>query len=231
MALGRWLETSRRPSFWKEEIPFMKIRSLTRVIAVPLLGLFIALAAAASGKAQAPMQTMARDHDHQDVGTPRPMSAADNDLVQIVRRATERFKSITDISGPGTDYALTFGCVSGGDYGAMGLHYVKGSILHDGKINPDDPEIILFEPTRTGGIQLTGVDYLVFAAEWEAKNGKGSVPSLNGQLFHYFDSPNRFGLDPFYTLHVWAWKDNPNGTFTNWNPTVSCDGFNPRLFF
>jgi hypothetical protein len=25
-----------------------------------------------------------------------------------------------------------------------------------------------------------------------------------GQLFHLFESPNRFGL---YTLHVWAWKD------------------------
>ena len=46
-----------------------------------------------------------------------------------------------------------------------------------------------------------------------------------GQLFHFFDSPNRFGLPPFYTLHVWAWKENPNGTFTNWNPNVSCDAY------
>jgi hypothetical protein len=36
------------------------------------------------------------------------------------------------------------------------------------------------------------------------------------------------GLDPFYTLHVWAWKDNPNGTFTNWNPNVSCDAFSEK---
>ena len=48
-----------------------------------------------------------------------------------------------------------------------------------------------------------------------------------GQLFHLFESPNRFGLPAFYTLHVWAWKDNPNGTFVNWNPDVSCDAFNP----
>ena len=50
-------------------------------------------------------------------------------------------------------------------------------------------------------------------------------PELMGQLFHLFDSPNRFGLKAFYALHVWAWKDNPNGTFTNWNPNVSCDAF------
>jgi hypothetical protein len=24
---------------------------------------------------------------------------------------------------------------------------------------------------------------------------------------------------------VWAWRDNPNGTFADWNPRVSCDGF------
>jgi hypothetical protein len=47
-----------------------------------------------------------------------------------------------------------------------------------------------------------------------------------GQLVHLFDSPYRFGLPPFYTLPVWAWKDNPSGTFTNWNPDVSCDGYN-----
>ncbi len=69
---------------------------------------------------------------------------------------------------------------------------------------------------------------MVFKSEWDAKHKNEGPPSLNGQLFHLFDSPNRFGLDPFYTLHVWAWKDNPNGTFTNWNPNVSCDEFNPK---
>ena len=62
----------------------------------------------------------------------------------------------------------------------------------------------------------------MFAADWDKTHT--SAPELNGQLFHFFEAPNRFGLPPFYTLHVWAWKDNPNGTFTNWNPNVSCDG-------
>jgi len=43
-----------------------------------------------------------------------------------------------------------------------------------------------------------------------------------------FSSPNRFGLPAFYTLHVWAWKDNPNGAFTNWHPNVSCQSFAPK---
>ena len=40
-----------------------------------------------------------------------------------------------------------------------------------------------------------------------------------GQLMHLFESPNRFGLPPFYTLHVWAWKENPTGMFVNWHKT------------
>ena len=27
------------------------------------------------------------------------------------------------------------------------------------------------------------------------------------------------------TLHVWAWKDTPTGTFSNWHSNVSCDSF------
>ena len=46
-----------------------------------------------------------------------------------------------------------------------------------------------------------------------------------GQAFHLFDAPNQFGLKAFYTLHVWAWKDNPNGAFVNWHPHVSCNSF------
>lgn len=27
------------------------------------------------------------------------------------------------------------------------------------------------------------------------------------------------------TLHTRAWKDNPNGAFVNWHPSVSCESF------
>jgi predicted ATPase len=36
------------------------------------------------------------------------------------------------------------------------------------------------------------------------------------------DSPNRYGLPPFYALHAWAWKVNPSGDFFAWNPRVDC---------
>ena len=163
------------------------------------------------------------DHDHGSV--PRVQSAQQNaqagELVKAVREATEQFKNpaVADSLG----YKLAFGCVSGGDYGAMGLHLVNMSLVDD-NLKLDEPEIILYEPLPDGKVQITGADYLIPAAAWDAKHPH-DPPQLMGQLFHFFDSPNRFGLDPFYTLHVWAWKENPNGAFTNWNPNVSCDAF------
>jgi hypothetical protein len=38
-------------------------------------------------------------------------------------------------------------------------------------------------------------------------------------------APNRYGIPAFYALHVWAWRHNPQGTFVDYNPRVSCDGY------
>jgi hypothetical protein len=168
----------------------------------------------------------AQGHDDHGPSQPHKTTPQENALVKAVRDATERFRNVTSVAGPGEGYELSFGCVSGGDFGAMGLHYVNMSLVGDGEVDVAQPEIVLFEPTENGGIRITGADYLVIASDWDAKHA--GPPQLMGQLFHLFDSPNRFGLPPFYTLHVWAWKDNPNGTFTNWNPAVSCDAFNAR---
>ncbi len=142
-------------------------------------------------------------------------------LVKVVREATERFRDVKVAEAEG--YALKFGCVSGGDYGAMGLHYVNFPLVLDGVLDPARPEIVIYEPLPNGRLRLVGADFLVLASDWDAKNP--SPPELMGQLLHLFESPNRFGLPNFYTLHVWAWKDNPTGTFANWHANVSCDAF------
>jgi hypothetical protein len=142
-------------------------------------------------------------------------------LVKIVRQATERFKDVSVAEAEG--YALQFGCVSGPDAGAMGLHYVNGDLVNSGVIDATRPQIVIYEPTSNGGLRLIGADYLVLADTWNATHS--SPPELMGQLFHLFESPNRFGLPTFYTLHVWAWKENPNGAFVNWHPHVSCEAF------
>ena len=175
-----------------------------------------------------PSRILAQDgHSHtstqqHDVTAEQQKKAGE--LVKIVRKATERFKDVSRAEYEG--YALQFGCVSGPDSGAMGLHFVNGDILNRGELDPEHPQIVIYEPAPNGTLRLIGADFLVFAEAWDKKNQ--GPPELMGQLFHYFEFPNRFGLPAFYTLHVWAWKDNPNGAFVNWHPNVSCESFSSR---
>ena len=142
-------------------------------------------------------------------------------LVKIVQDSTERFKNVSVAEAEG--YALQFGCVSGSDSGAMGLHYVNGNLVNSGVLDATRPQIVIYEAMPNGGRRLIGADYLLIADAWNATHS--GPPELGGQLFHLFESPNRFGLPAFYTLHVWAWKENPKGAFVNWHPNVSCDSF------
>lgn len=162
-------------------------------------------------------------HTHTDPQATPDLQSKANELIKVVRQSTERFKDVSVAEKEG--YALQFGCVSGDDYGAMGLHYVNGDLVNSGVIDATRPQIVIYEATPDGKRKLIGADYLVIASVWDAKNS--GPPELMGQLFHYFESPNRFGLPAFYALHVWAWKDNPNGAFVNWHPNVSCREFNP----
>ena len=167
--------------------------------------------ALAQGHAHAPMQ-------HSGVTTD---SASQNALLKAVRQATERFQDVSSAEAEG--YALQFGCVTGDTEGAMGLHYINGDLVGAGNLDVSKPQIVIYEPTTSGKLKLIGADYLLFQAAWDANHS--APPQLMGQAFHLFTSPNQFGLPAFYTLHVWAWKENPNGAFVNWHPNVSCQAF------
>ncbi len=181
------------------------------VIGVCLLGMGIVCALAQEGHPHVATQPQLTEQSKADAGA----------LIKIVRQSTERFKDVHVAENEG--YALMFGCVTGPDAGAMGLHYVNGNLLSLNELDPTRPQIVIYEPRADGSLRLIGADFIVFADAWDKKNQ--GPPQLMGQLFHYFESPNRFGLPPFYTLHVWAWKDNPNGAFVNWHPNVSCQHF------
>ncbi len=140
-------------------------------------------------------------------------------LVQIVRDATRTFIDVNNTAGAG--YQPAFGCVSGPDHGAMGVHYINGSLVGDGEVDATKPEALIYEPTKDG-MRLVGVEFIVDAATWMAKHN--APPTLEGQAFQFVSSPNRYGLPAFFELHVWAWRDNPNGAFVDWNTRVSCEG-------
>ena len=192
------------------------MQGLTRRMAVPVLGV-LALVAGAAGALTQTVMAHGDDRSHREVDA-RGRAGA---LVKAVRESTERFKNAADAEGEG--YKLMFGCVSGPDTGAMGLHYVNFPLVKDIALDPAKPEIVIYEPLPNGGKKLIGADFLVFAEDWHAKHAE--TPQVMGQLMHLIESPNRYGLPAFYTLHVWAWKESPAGPFVNWHPTVSCAAF------
>ena len=189
----------------------MKLSRLARHVAYLAIGVLIVINLGASP---------AHAADEQEHVQHTAQNQSDG-LLKVVRESTERFREVTAAEAEG--YGLLFGCVSGPDWGAMGLHYVNLPLVFDGELEATRPEIVIYEQLPNGRLKMTGADYLVLADAWHANHP--APPELMGQLFHLFEAPNRFGLPAFYTLHVWAWKENPNGTFVNWHPKVSCDGF------
>ena len=134
----------------------------------------------------------------------------DNPLANKVREVNARFADVGVATAEG--YA-PIPCVSGIEGGAMGIHYVNGALIEDGLVDISKPEAVMYEPQADGSMQLVAVEYITT---------KGPA-NLDGHLFSFTNSPNRYGLPPFYELHVWAWRANPTGTFADMNPNVSCD--------
>jgi hypothetical protein len=140
-------------------------------------------------------------------------------LVEEVRRTTQAYHDVAAARAAG--YAPFLGCVSGPQEGAMGTHFVHDGLVGDGVLDPGRPEALMYE-AKDGRLRLVGVEFIVIADAWNARHQ--APPTLLGQSFHYTGSPNRYGIPPFYALHVWAWRQNPHGAFVDWNPHVSCEG-------
>lgn len=151
-------------------------------------------------------------------------------LAEIVRNATEQYQDVNNA----TKFTPVLGCVSGSDHGAMGIHYVNLNMLNGEtllgntqNLDPTRPQALIYEPQPNGELKLVGVEFLIFASALPTN----AAPQVDGHLMLYIDGPtasrpqapaNRYGLPALYELHVWAWRDNPQGPFVDWNDHVTC---------
>jgi len=124
-----------------------------------------------------------------------------------VRNATAKYHDLDQATADG--YELLDACFEdeANDAG-MGYHYWKGQ--DDYLLDPLAPEALVYEPTDHG-LELVAVEYIVPISV-------GEPPMVLGQHMH--QPP---GL-PFYVLHAWIWKPNPNGMFDDYNPNVNLCG-------
>jgi hypothetical protein len=147
-------------------------------------------------------------------------SSGSSPLIDKVRAATARFRDINVAHAEG--FVQGTPCVSGPDFGAMGVHFVLPARIRGGILNAAEPAALIYQPLEGGGFRLVGVEFIVLAAGWAAKHPDGSPPALDGHLLNLIGAPNRFGLPNFYEIHVWAWEQNPVGSFADWNTHVTC---------
>ena len=119
------------------------------------------------------------------------------------------------------------------EMGAMGLHYVRRDLLGlppkpaprgSGRVHGTGtytdfrkPAMLVYEPQPDGALQLVAVENLVFEPAWRAAGMKGP-PGFRGESYVLLtDKPQTkvdeaHGWEPHYELHLWLFRDNPNGT-------------------
>ena len=151
---------------------------------------------------------------------PVALAGGHDDALGEVRSATRHYRKVERAVDAG--YVQFFGCVHEPLAGSMGIHFVNGALAGDGAIDAAAPEALMYEVKANGSLELVGVEYVVFKDAWDAANTE--PPELFGQTFNFVDSPNRYGIAPFYELHAWAWKANPTGPHQDYNPQVLCPG-------
>jgi hypothetical protein len=153
------------------------------------------------------------------------------------RSATAKYHSLTVAKKAGYSIladSAGISCIAEPQMGAMGVHYVKGDLVKDPAIDAKHPEALVYAPDGHGGLHLAALEYVVIKSNWDASQAEPPTmgyptavapgpPMLFGHEFNFTNAPNRYGLPPFYSLHVWLWKNNPAGTFTMWNHSVHCD--------
>jgi hypothetical protein len=157
------------------------------------------------------------------VVVPTVAASARTNGLSDARAGTARYHNIKDLDA---GYGLFkdkdgIACIDKPGVGAMGIHYVNGTLVGDPEENAATPEAVVYEPGSNGRMRLVALEYVVLKSDWEGA-GHTTPPALFGQEFMLVASPNRYGLPDFYALHAWIGKHNPTGMFSMWNPLVSC---------
>ena len=139
-------------------------------------------------------------------------SADDNDqALGELRRATARYHNVEAAIADGF-FPVVEECEARAE-GRVGIPYANLSRLLDGKVDPSLPDALLYEPSKNGHLKLVAAEFAIPYPLW----GAAEAPEFLGVQFQREDE---LGV---YALHIWLWRQNPNGIFAVANPNVSCE--------
>lgn len=168
-------------------------------------------AALPTDSVQAQAATAAAAHDHP--GSNAELTPDRLRTIAKVRQATARFHDVEEAIRAGYVVQFPAGCAAS-PAGAQGFHYLNPTLASDAIVDPLTPELLMYEPSPTGKLELVGVDYVIKYSTVAANTMP--KPTLMG-----IDMLNNDALD-VWALHIWSRRPNPSGMFAAWNPKVSC---------
>src|SRR5712671_826770 len=102
--------------------------------------------------------------------------------------------------------------------GAMGVHFLNTGLIGP-TLDPTKPQVLIYEPNGDK-LQLVGAEWFTPVMPGIKEAPKVFGKALEGPMEgHAPIMPN--GMH-HWDLHVWLWKNNPNGMFSRTNPDVKC---------
>lgn len=182
--------------------------------AILLLGL------SACEKSPTPLEPERTGADQEIVRLSAPVLWAtrpDRDVAAL-RRSTARFHRVENAREAGHTALVRHpdsgaACLAHPTDGGMGRHYLDPSLVDDA-VSVTEPEVVIYEPMDNGRLRLVAVEYII---PYSIRGPEETPPTLFGRDFLH--NPT-FQL---WMLHVYAWKENPNGMFATWNPRITCE--------
>jgi hypothetical protein len=124
--------------------------------------------------------------------------------LQQARAATARYRNIENAIKDGYSNINV-------DVPSMGHHFMNTSLV-DATFDIRHPEILVYNGLDTGNPELVAVEYAIPLDDPMPEGFTGSNDVWNGTS----------GF-PFWLVHAWVWKFNPDGAFNWTNPTVDLD--------
>jgi hypothetical protein len=160
-------------------------------------------------------------------------------ILEQIKSATEKYHDLDAAVADG--YMLDPHCVEHPEFGGMGNHAINMDRIGPFVV-PSEPGVLVYEPTGNGEYVLVAAEFLVPSEPWDDMNPNG--PPMLGEvafddhreiIFMEDENGEQVPVNarggppiPHYQLHVWVWKDNPNGMYAPFNPDVSCQSARER---
>jgi hypothetical protein len=158
--------------------------------------------------------------------------------LDAIRSETEKYRDVAVAIADGYERDPLDTCETAAhlgqpaELGAMGIHYLRRDLLGittdenrlDARGTHTDflqPAALLYEPQADGSLVLVGLENVVSAEAWRAA-GNRRPPSFHGVGYHHHLADAMRVIPEHYDLHLWLYRENPDGLHAQYNRDVSC---------